>query len=252
MDSLYADALKNMLAYFDSLSTFIERPKKIKKGNTYVYRYKSSSICPAILQKLARVLTGIQAIYALNNCGLTQEQAAIQRILDDLTEDISFLALSIIVDKNTKLHDEYLDAFYEEEFNNQSSMVRSSQKRPMISRKKIRAYVNNFDGVDDPSTGIEVSRTFHKAYSGYVHGASPQIMELYFGSPPRFDLQGSKSSPLFLDHVNDLFNYFYRAILAFGFSAKAFGDDGLFKKIHLYLDEFATCFGYSGYLNPDN
>ncbi len=252
MDSLYADALKKMLAFFESLANRVEQPKKVQIGDGYTYRYERSSIYEAILQKLARVLTGIQAIYTLNTHGFTQEQAATQRILDELTEDISFLAFSIIFDKRTRLHDEYLEAFYEEECDNPSSMMESSQKRPMVSRKKIRAYINNIDGVDDPSTGIEASRTIYKGYSGYVHGASPHIMELYYGSPPRFHLQGSKSSPLYRDHVDDLLNHFYRGILAFAFAAKAFGDDDMFNEMHIYSKEFAESSGNAEHLMPYN
>jgi hypothetical protein len=57
----------------------------------------------------------------------------------------------------------------------------------MIPRKKIRAFNSKDRGTGyDQSSTIEIWRTISKAYSGYVHGASPQLMELYFGSPPRF------------------------------------------------------------------
>ncbi len=40
--------------------------------------------------------------------------------------------------------------------------------------KKIQAYIANKEGSGlNPSTGVEVSRTPTKAYSGYVHAASP-------------------------------------------------------------------------------
>ena len=252
MDSLYVDALKKMLVFFDRLSIRVKQPKQVQLGDGYTYRYDSSSIHAAILQKLARVLTGIQSMQILNAHGFIQEQAAIQRILDEFTEDISFLTYSIIFNKHTKLHNNYLEAFYEEECDRPSSMMESSQKRPMISRKKIRAYINKIESADDPSTGIEVSRTIHKGYSGYVHGASPHIMELYYGNPPRFHLQGAKTSPLYQDHVDDLLNYYYRGILAFAFSAKSFGDDDMFNEIHLYSKEFAKSSGSAERLTPYN
>ncbi|WP_170545270.1 hypothetical protein [Ruegeria arenilitoris] len=250
MDHLYANAIQNMSAFFDSLAARIEQPKQIQIGDGYTYRYDNLSIHAAILQKLARVITGIQAMHTLNAYGLTQEQAAIQRILDELMEDILFLTYSVVFDNRSKLHDAFLKAFYEEECDNPSSVLDSSQKRPTVSRRKIRAYVNNISGLDDPSTGIEVSRTIHKGYSGYVHGASPHIMELYYGTPPRFHLHGAKSSPLYRDHVDDLLNYYYRGILAFAFSAKAFADDDLFYEIRLYSKEFADESGSAEHLTP--
>ena len=111
-------------------------------------------------------------------------------------------------------------------------------------RKNIRAFNSRDRGAGyDQSSPIELSRTISKAYSGYVHGAPPQLMELYYGAPPRFHLSGGTDSPLYGDHIGDLLNYYYRAILSFVFAAKAFGDEALFKKIHDYSIEFAVASG---------
>jgi hypothetical protein len=40
------------------------------------------------------------------------------------------------------------------------------------------------------------------------------------------------------EHHADLWNYFYRGILAVAFAAKAFGDEALFASILCYRDEF--------------
>jgi len=95
---------------------------------------------------------------------------------------------------------------------------------------------------------VEVMTTLSKTYSGYVHGASPHLMELYYGNPPKFNLFGTKDSPLFKDHESDLINYFYRGILAFAFSSKAFGNETLFKKLHDYSKTFATASGQQDHL----
>ena len=87
---------------------------------------------------------------------------------------------------------------------------------------------------------MEVGRTISKTYSGYVHGASPQLMELFYGEPPHFHLAGGVDSPFYEDHAQDLLNYFYRAILSFAFAAKALGEEELFKIIHEYSGQFAS------------
>jgi hypothetical protein len=56
-----------------------------------VYRYKEKSIYQAIVQKSAGVITGLQAIRLLNKSGYLQEQAALQKTLDEFEEDIAFL-----------------------------------------------------------------------------------------------------------------------------------------------------------------
>ena len=91
----------------------------------------------------------------------------------------------------------------------------------------------------DPSSGVAVTRQVSKAYSGYVHAASPQIMDMYGGSPLRFHLRGMKGTERHDEHREDLWNYFYRGILAFSFAAKAFGADTLFEDISSFAQSFA-------------
>jgi hypothetical protein len=76
-------------------------------------------------------------------------------------------------------------------------------------------------------------------------------MELYYGSPPRFHLQGAQKSPLYKAHVSDLLNYFYRGILDFAFAAKSFNNEVLFKKIHNFSKEFASNSGRAEHLTEN-
>lgn len=244
MHQLYLQALETMGDAFETLARKVGCPTRQPMGDGYVYRYEDKSIYQAIVQKLARLVTGLQAISVLNNSGLLQEQAALQRTLDEFEEDIAFLCFGLIFRETTDLHKEYLAAFYEEEFDNPNSAIASTQMRPMILRKKIRAFNTKDRGTGyDQSSTIEVLRTISKTYSGYVHGASPQLMELYFGDPPYFHLAGGIDSPFYKDHVGDLLNYYYRAILAFAFTAKAFGEEELFARIRDYSGEFAIASG---------
>jgi len=244
MDQLYLQSLEIMGQAFDILSRKVGNPQPQPMAGGFVYRYKEKSIYQAIVQKLARVVTGLQAISVLNKAGLVQEQSALQRILDEFEEDIAFLCFGLIFNDLTDLHKEYLAAFYEEEFDDPENAIRSTQKRTMISRRKIRAFVSKDRGSGyDQSSAIEVARTIYKAYSGFVHGASPQLMELYFGNPPRFQLSAGTNSPFYRDHVEDLLNYYYRSILSFAYVAKAFGEETLFKKLFEYSKEFAVASG---------
>lgn len=245
MDQLYEKALQMMESAFDALASKVGTPQIQPMGDGYIYRYKEKSIYQAIVQKLARTVTGLKAISLLNKAGYLQEQASLQRTLDEIEEDIAFLCFGIIYNDISELHNKYLSAFYEEEYDNPHSSIASTQKRPMIQRKKIRAFVNkNRTEGDDQSTAIEVGRTISKTYSGYIHGASPQIMELYFGNPPMFNLSGGANSPFYSDHREDLLNYYYRTILSFAFAAKSFGEDDLFKMIIDYSKNFAVASGH--------
>lgn len=241
-EPLYEQALKHMERTVHGLAKRVPQPKSIPYKDGFVFRHVEKTMHQALVQKLARLVSSLHAARLLMMHGFVQEQAAIQRILDELQEDITFLACGVIFGKWTPLHDEYLTAFFEEEFDADSA-IESTQKRPMIPRKKIRAWIASIEGGLDPSTGIEVTRTISKTYSGYIHAASPHIMDMYGGDPPRFYMTGMIGTPRHGEHRADLWNYFYRGIIAFGFAAKAFGDDELFNTIRDFTDKFARISG---------
>ncbi|WP_211169184.1 hypothetical protein [Aromatoleum toluvorans] len=237
MERLYDFALANMERTVHGLAQRVPPPQAVPYKDSFVFRYVEKSVHQALVQKLARVVTGLKSARLLMEHGYLQEQGALQRILDELHEDISFLALGVIYNDHTPLHQGYLEAFYEEEFDADTALA-STQKRPMISRQKIRAYIARAEGAADPSTGAELTRTVSKAYSGYVHAASPHIMDMYGGYPPRFHVSGMAGTERRAEHREDLWNYFYRSIVAFAMAAKAFGDDSLFSEIQQFSRDF--------------
>lgn len=244
MDARYLQTLQNMEATLDALVKRLPPPQRVPILDSFAFRYIEKTIHQAIVQKLARIISGLYAARILLDNGFLQEQAALQRMLDEFQEDVTFLSFAVIFNDETDLHRRYLDAFFDEEFDKPDDPIASTQKRPMVSRDKIRAYIARIEGRDlDPSRGVALGRTLSKAYSGYVHGASPQIMEMYGGNNPRFYVSGMMGTPLFLDHHDDLWNYFYRGICAFGFAAKAFGDEELFASIHRYQKHFEKVSG---------
>ncbi|MFC6439428.1 hypothetical protein [Bowmanella sp. JS7-9] len=237
----YENIISLLTNAFEFLEQKIAPPIKQEFGGGYVYRYREKSYQQAVIQKLARTITGLRALLLLNQNGLLQEQASLQRVLDELDEDIMFLTFPFLFDDRTELHQKYLDAFYEEEFDIPESAIESTQKRPMISRKKVRAYINKPRGEKSKqSSSIETSRTLSKTYSGYVHCASPQIMELYFGTPLKFQTTGNATSPFYEDHKDDLFNNFFRAIHSFGFASMMLRQNELFDQLLSYSKQFAV------------
>lgn len=238
MENLYNEALFNMENTVHLLAKRVPEPLRIPYKDSFVFRYVEKTTHQALVQKLARKVSTLHAAKLLMEHGFVQEQAALQRMLDEMREDITFLAFGIIYNNETPLHQEFLNYFFEEEFDAETALA-SSQKRPMIRREKIRAYIARTEGSGlDPSTGAEMSRTISKAYSGYIHAASPQIMDMYGGDPAEFHMQGMPNTVRHEEHRSDLWSYFYRAIITFAFVAKAFKDDELFQKIHNFTTEF--------------
>lgn len=228
-----------------SLANHVPKPERVTFDNGFNFRYVEKTIYQVLIQKHARLISGLYAARLLMEHGFIQEQASLQRILDEIQEDITFLSYSVIFNDKTKLHEDYLNAFWKEEFD-ANSALESTQKRYMTPRKKIHAYIARIEGAEmNPSRGIELARTMSKTYSGYVHAASPQIMDMYSGNPPCFKIKGMLGTELHNAHRADLWNYFYRGIIAFSYTAKAFGDEELFEKIRDVMFEFTSLSGKS-------
>ena len=233
MNPLFQAILAELQNIHRLLSAEVPPPQRVPYLDHFVYRYAQKSIEQAIVQKLARVVSGLMAADVLLREGLLQEQGATKRGLDEIGEDVAFLSFAVIDGNVTKLHREYLESFYEEEFSNPSNPPLSDQRRGMVPRKKIRAFIAAREEYGaDPSTGVSLSRTISKAYSGYVHAASPQIMEMYGGDPPSFCYTIPKTSQLHSSAAEDTWNYVYRGTCAFGLAATALRHEAAVRRVY--------------------
>lgn len=136
MIDLYLETLAVLHPAFQVLENKIEKPVLVKRGSYYVFRYKNQTIQAAVIQKLARLISGLHASLLLLQGGFVQELGAIFRTLDEFNEDILFLCQAIRTGELTELHQKYLDTFYQEEFKQPDNPFLSEQKRPTIPRKK--------------------------------------------------------------------------------------------------------------------
>jgi len=233
MDDLYNELFEAMEKALERLAEQVPSPQRISFREGFVFRYVERTAQQAIVQKLARIITGLRAAHLLLKQGLLQEQAVIARVLAELQEDVLFLAYGIMKGElATRLHESFLAGFYQEEFDNPASPIDSTQKRPTVARSKIQAYLARVEGIiGNPSYNQEVARTLSKAYSGFVHAASPQIMDMYGGNPPYFHVRGMLGTPKIREYEQDIWNYFDRGMATLAVAAGVFGDRELFQRI---------------------
>lgn len=224
---LFAPTLELLRRAFRTLEARVPPPKRMVWKDGFVFRYSERTIHQAIVLKLARIVSSLHAVESLLGKGLFQEQGMIQRALDEIGEDIDFLSFAVIFDDYTERHKQYLEYFYAEEFDDPSDILGSHRSRGMVSREKIRNYVNAKLGSEAQRANV-VGKILTKAYSGFIHAASPHIMDMYGGVPPRFDLSGEFGDFRMEEHADDALNYFLRAIFTMAIAAKAFGDEPLF------------------------
>jgi hypothetical protein len=201
---------------FRRLEGQVPLPTKSPQGDGFTLRYQDKFVQQAILQKLARYISGLRAACLLLEYGYCQELGVIQRTLDDIEEDIAFLTLGLIYGL-TERHKQYLEHFWMED-----------PGPSAVKRDKIRAFVHS--SLEDPSSANDAGRTIFRTFSAYVHATSVSIVDMCVGEPPRYRLAGMLDSPLYADHAEDIWNSFYRGLVSAVFSAKAFNDDILMEE----------------------
>ncbi|MCV2366458.1 hypothetical protein LNV23_23790 [Paucibacter sp. DJ1R-11] len=239
MRKLFHEVLTVMENAFARLEKQVPPPQRVEWADGFVFRYLERSLEQALILKLARSISTLRAVDILLLHGFLQEQASLLRILDEIHEDIYFLAAPLTNDQVTERHTQYLAAFFAEEFPDPENSLARHEKPNLPPRRKIRSYVTRVLSTDpNPSKAHDVGETISSVYSGYVHASAPQTMDMYGGSPAHFHLAGMRGTPLMEDHIHDSWNYFYRGLMATTVVAKALGDAPLVKTMYDYLQRF--------------
>jgi hypothetical protein len=217
---LQQDVLLALETGFPKIAACVGAPELTSRHGLLAHRYSEKTVAQALVQKAARVVSGLHASFALLSAGHLQELRAVYRMLDEFGEEIVFLGDIIVTGNASDLHERFLKDFWSEEFDIDGNPLASSQKRDRLSRSKIQAAIVR-QGVFpvNPSDGQRIHGTLARAYSGYVHGASPHIMEMYGGKPERFHTSGMCGTPPFELAKRESLNYFYRGLLNVTFVA---------------------------------
>jgi hypothetical protein len=107
----------------------------------------------------------------------------------------------------------------------------------MIRREKIRAYIERDLASGQEAAAKAVGKVLTKAYSGFIHAASPHIMDMHGGLPPQFDVNGASKPFRCAVFERDALNYFYRAVLTMAFAGMAFGDENVISSMRALASE---------------
>ncbi|RTL94911.1 MAG: hypothetical protein EKK31_30160 [Hyphomicrobiales bacterium] len=222
LDSHYDFAVTEMLWGFDELQKLVPPPQRQKYVDGFTYRYQERTVHQALILKLARLISTLRGAKLLLDAGHVMEVGGLQRWLDETSEDIALLCGPLTVGKEERIHSDYLDQFWREEFDIPGDAINSRQKRGMVPRDKIQAYVARTFSGGNPSAMQAVSRSVYKAYSGFVHGAAVHILDIFGGRPPSFHLAGVSGTRRHDISVADFLNYVYRSLMSAAMIASAF------------------------------
>ena len=228
------------------IANSIVPPEEVFFGDGFRYRYQEKGLNQAIVLKLVRQASLLRAAKILCDLGHGHEQAILQRAMDESFEDVQFLCGPLLGRERTTRHDEYLDYFFQEEFTDPVDPSGSQNHRGMVSSEKIRAYNARQYSKEDVERASRASKTIFKAYSGFVHGHSVHILDLYGGNPPQFHMAGVLNTTRHGDHANDFENYPYRALVSATIAATAMKVEPTCHSLYRFTKEYEQTTGIAG------
>lgn len=203
-----------------------------------------------LTESLVCYLKGIKTISTLNACvlllrhGHTQEIGALCRMVDDFCNEILFLLQPQGEDGFSDDQMCFIESFYQEEFDKPGDPLGSAQKRETVPVRKIHATFAKLASDElNPSDAQNLLRTTHQAFSGYVHGAYPHIMEMFGGNPPHFHVSGMLGTPRIDEWRNQLVGYVQRLIITSVFVSRKLGITDMEQPLRAFLIEFEETTG---------
>lgn len=236
---------------FRALERQIPCPVRVQKGDDFELRYAEQTPQIVVVQKLSRKCTGLRAVLALLEKGLYQEVGVMFRLLDEFHEDVSFMCEAIRTRNINAIQRRFINDFFQEEFGDETPL-RAPQRRNRVPRGRIHAALARLPhGELNPSDAQEVARTITKTNSGYVHGTSECILEMYGGDPPRYHLDGMLGTRRQETFEELTWNYFYRSLLAFMEAVGAFGLNDLLTSLFQFRDYFEQQWGRADWPSPE-
>ena len=90
---------------------------------------------------------------------------------------------------------------------------------------------------ENPTLYREMSKKVYKRDSDFVHGASPNIMDMYIGNPPHFHTKGMLGTPIIKDYASDIKDYIYRSLCSYSIAGEVLGDSNITKELHDYRNK---------------
>lgn len=207
----FDDALTTLRAGFIAIEDQLPKPLAYVRAGHFEVRYVEKSIELAMFLKLARSISLLGGLRVLVERSMAQEVGILKRAIDETDEDIIFLGFGH-QNGMEPAHEWFLDAFWAEEFEDPAAVLVHTHRKS-VSRKKIQAYNASQMG-PDPSTAQSVNRVIHGVFSGFVHGASIHILDLYDLGSKRFSIAGLENTPVRRSYIIDSTNYPFRVLMS--------------------------------------
>ena len=225
------DHLENIIGVFEQ-----ELGAPVPVHGAFIY--ESPSVKHVCFLKGVRIVSGLNALLVLLQAGYVTVMGVVIRTIGDCINDIYFLLEHY--PETTPEVEKYISNFFDEIIEEPAISEEDRRKTYRTKVKKIHASRARLlsERMNFPVDRDMVYRIY-SAYSGYVHAAYPNIMELYDDSQPnKFHLRGLKGTSR-IENWEAIFTSLIRSvILVFGYMAEKYEKTELIQDIRIVLDWF--------------
>jgi hypothetical protein len=244
-----AKVLGDLERQYRALSSTFPAPKMVDLGALVAPRYAKQSDPLLCFLKGVKLISTLNGALALMRAGYAQEMNVLIRVADDCCADILFMLLPRDGQQPDTQQEKFFSDFFQEEFSDHTDVLGSRQKRDMVSRKQIHSsFAQLAKDFVNPSDVQTASGVIHGVFSGYVHGAYPQIMELY--GDAGFYMSGMAGTIRQQEAAEYLTTQMHRAIMMSELVAKKLGGLDVASATRQVLDEFEQVLGRTSSGDP--
>ena len=221
---IFQKCLEDLSILISKIECFFPPPEFVSVGGQQQFRYSEETVYHVAFLKAIRMVSGLNASLALLSGGFYQEIMVVLRTVDDFFSDILFIIENAEQNTLSEAQKKFMEDFFQEEFVNPNNPLENTKRRSTVPKKKIWASVARQIGqYANPSDAQKILQVTSDAFSGYVHGAYPQIMELCGGNPPWFHMNGISASVRTQACFKQISFYLHRTIMATDILTKSLG-----------------------------
>lgn len=205
-----------------ALAGSLSAPLRYHSGKEHHgFRYANPGVEHFCLLKAARVVSALNAALELARTGYIQEICILMRTLVECTTHIEF-----VLDARNDAGEleppvaKYVQDYFADFARNSAADFKRAQVPQKTVNERLGKSLDDFAPQHDPDyQNIDRAKLYSDTYltfSNYVHAKYPEVMDMYGGTPPHFDMRGMQGPSKDAENLATLDCFVTTASIAFG------------------------------------
>lgn len=201
----------------------ISKPSWINDKDNIFPRYQNPISLHFQILQAVRIVSGLNASVCLLNSGYTQETGVIVRTIEEFLSKIMFIHEAHVKGHRTTEQQRLIDEYFKYDIRSTKDIIEGNNfwvnmNKAYASFARILAEGTKNSDVYSVQRKL---RALYDAYSGYVHGFYPHIMEMYEGGTERFRINGMRGTRRIKEMIKTIASCVVRTLNTLSLIAKS-------------------------------